>query len=1154
MKRFGFAFLAICLMVAMCAATAAAQRTTGTIRGTVADPSGAMIPGAEVVLHSEATGLERRTRSDDTGNFAFADVPPGRYRLTVIADGFKQHVQTGVELSVAGHVVLTVALEVGTAVETVTVTSTQFAVELTSGEVSGLIQGQQVRELPLNGRSFAQLTTLMPGVSPAENFSSNNKGLFAGVDMSVSGGAPNANLWTVDGSNNNDVGSNRTILVYPSIDAIEEFRIHRNSYGPEFGQAAGAQVNIVTRGGSNEFHGSAYYFGRNDKLNATDYFLNLAGQPKAALRRNDFGYTFGGPVVKDKLFFFWSQEWNLERRGVVNSALVPTLAERAGNFSASTLSGCNPVPIDPATGAAFAGNTIPTNRLSPGGLLMMQLYAEPNIAPTASNPCPNPNWVGATKVPVDWRQENIRGDYKISDSTSLMVRYTQDSWENGMTAGDANGLWGDDAFPAVDSAWRQPGRVLTASLNQTFGAGIVNSFQFSYSANRIKISRGTGADLVNQINAAIPTIFPVSDKTFGDQRTHPVFWGAQGYAALWHLAPWDNSQDLFVWKDDFSMVRGRHIIKAGFLGSVNKKDEIVAQPEEVSALWGPATGFADNAWGGGTGNVIADFLLRDTVWGFGENQRARDVQQRWRDIEFYVGDTWRATSRLTLDAGLRWSFFRNPYVANDELASFVPSLFNASLGASPCNGLLIPPGSSACDSFPGGTEASNRSLVSQKNNLIAPRFGLAWDVFGDGKTAVRMGLGQFFLREMLNPSLLAAGFNSPFNAFRGELRTLDSAAAPPGTAFFGGNGLPAWGLDPKGLNPNTWQWNVTVERELWRDAKWEIGYVGNRGIHLLKRIDINQVPPANRLAFVRTGGEGSAGLRPFGSTFGANSAIVFFTNAADSNYHSLQTMFQMRFHRGSIFRANYTFSRMISTDPNAGGSFNNAAAFSDNTNFRLDRGLAELHRPHLFTADLIYYLPTFDNLNAFARNTVGGWQVSTITQFLSGPAITITQGPITGVNGLAGTGIADNQRPNRVWGTDCRASGGAKHQWLNPAAFTFVGYQLGTPGNSPRGACLGPGTANWDIALMKNWDIGINPSRVFGESIRVQFRIELFNAFNTPQFRGVDPGLGATTITFDTGSLATANTVTAFTPQANFGRAARTRGPREIQYGLKITW
>ena len=308
-----------------------------------------------------------------------------------------------------------------------------------------------------------------------------NKGLLGGADISVSGGSTTSNMWLVDGADNVDHGSNRTILVYPSVDAIEEFKIQRNNYGAEFGQAGGAQVNVVTRGGTNTFHGSAYYFARRDSWNSTDYFLKQAGLPGAPLQWDDFGATFGGPIVKDKLHFFLSYEKNMDHRSDVRSGFVPTAAERAGDFSGAPLGDCTPpAPVDPLTGQAFPGNVIPADRISPAGLAFLRLYQVPNSTPSSG--CNN--YVRAVPTPVDWDQINARVDWNIGNRTRVMVRYTQDSWK-----ADDTLLGGDSPTSVVGSDWDQPGRSLVAQLNRTFGSSMTNTLTFSYSANVITASR-----------------------------------------------------------------------------------------------------------------------------------------------------------------------------------------------------------------------------------------------------------------------------------------------------------------------------------------------------------------------------------------------------------------------------------------------------------------------------------------------------------------------------------------------------------------------------------------------------------------------------------------------------------------------------------------
>ena len=594
-----------------------AQKTTATIRGTVTDGTAAVVPGANVTVRSEGAGFTRPAVTNSSGVYTFAELPVGTYTVEVSLSGFKSSVVKGVNLNVADVRAVDVQLTAGAVTESVTVEASALAVKTIGGEVAGLVTGEQVRELPLNGRNFLQLGTLMPGVSQGDDFNTKDRGLMSGIGLAVSGSGLGHNIWTVDGANNNDVGSNRTILVFPSVDAIEEFKVHRNSYGAEFGGASGAQVNIVTRGGTNEFHGSGYYFGRNEKLASADYFLKQAGQSKAPLSIHDFGGTFGGPIIKDKLHFFASQEWNREKRGLTRTAFVPTAAERNGDFSGPTIAGCSsPTPVDPLTGQPFAGNRIPQNRLSPGGS-----WPSSSIRSPTRRRARGAATTGSTSLntPINWRQENARMDWSLTQRTHLMLRYTQDSWTNNSPSAQET-LWGDDPFPAVDSNWNQPGRSLTASLTQNIGSKGVNSLTFTYSANVITVTRGgTNPQLNDQLNAAIPGIFPDSIKEYGASRGHPIFFEREGYGDdLQNMAPFKNNQNLFVLKDDYSAVFGKHFFKAGVVASYNQKNEdVFDQGSAESSQFGDAVGLTGE--GDTTGNALADLLLRGMAFDFSEN-------------------------------------------------------------------------------------------------------------------------------------------------------------------------------------------------------------------------------------------------------------------------------------------------------------------------------------------------------------------------------------------------------------------------------------------------------------------------------------------------------------------------------------------------------
>ncbi|MFQ5738837.1 MAG: carboxypeptidase regulatory-like domain-containing protein [Acidobacteriota bacterium] len=1113
-------------------------QVAGSIGGTVTDASGGVIPGAEVQIINQNTNETRTVITDDSGFYTAPNVPVGVYTVTVSMPGFKTAAARDNKVDIRSNRVINITLEVGQVSEEITVEGVSAAqVELRSGEVSNLISGEQATELPLNGRSFVQLSLLVPGAAVAQGAKTQLTGLFAGVDISFSGSASNANMWLVDGTNNVDIGSGRTILTYPSVDSIGEFKISRNMYGADAAASSGAQINVVTKSGTNQFHGTVYEFYRGDVLNATNFFLNSAGQEKQPLVFNNFGYTVGGPVVKDKVFFFWSQEWRRERRGIPRQNLVPTLAERKGDFSGPNSRFDD--PIDPLTGSPFPNNTIPADRLSPAGQAMMRLYPTPTISPGDST-FQGFNWIAAPSSPIDTRQEQVRVDYVISDKHSVMGRLTRDSWTNASPSFIEAGLWGDDPFPAVDSAWDQPGHSLSTQWTTTFGPSAINQFGFSWSGNEIKIARGTGDDIVSAINSAIPEVFPGPEG-----HGHVGFWGDPLGNDLWNQAPWQNEQDLFVWKDDFSLVKGDHSLKMGFLISNNRKDEDIDNNSSAFApfFWGPTAVPGGAGVGGGwgppnalgnggvvTGNGLADLLLKGTYWGGGTETNSNPRSKvRWRDYEIYFNDTWRATSGLTLNYGVRWSFLPNPWQGDNEIANFIPQLFDPTEGATSTNGLI----------FPGnlrGIDVDNRSLVRNHYADFAPRFGFAWDPTGAGKWAIRGGAGVFFNREAISDVLLMI-INPPFRTTInfGNGRPLDSL--PTDSDFSGGEGVAQRGKSIKANTPGSYQWNLTVERELWKDTKIELAYVANRGHHIPTQFFINQVPPSLRTEFgkleLNPNTDGDP-LRPFFSLVGASSNPLIYSRSADSWYHSFQLYLVKRFSNRLSYQVSYTVSKLLSTAGGLGHVGGNT--ISDPTNVEYDKGRPDFDRPQIFTTNVIYKTPTLEGSSALARGLLGNWETAVIFTANSGRPETVSC-----CSNFIGT---QSNRPDQILSSTKGA--GTAQQWFNPDAFAPPS-EVGRLGRSARGQIRGPGLVNFDISVMKNFR-GI--PWFTPENATLQFRAEFFNAFNHTQFQFVDTNFSLTGIEIDDAGKLTNYEQT----NTNFGKVTTVRDPREIQFGLKIIW
>jgi len=1157
----------LAVVVGLCVALpVAAQNITGTIQGTVSDSQGAAVPSAQVTITNDATGGSRTATTSAQGFYSMPELQVGTYDVTVKATNFKVFVSRRVELNASTIATVNAQLQVGSVSEEVTVEASAVAVETATGAIANTVEGNQVRELPLNGRSFVELTQLSPGVSPTDGFDTKHKGLEAGVDFSVNGNNTTGNLFLVDGVNNNDIGSNRTILLYPSIQAIDEMKILTNSYGPDYGQASGAIISIITRGGTNKFHGGGFYDGRNTALNANDYFNNQAGQPRNVLHRNDYGFNIGGPIVKDKLFFFVSEEWNKEIRGKARFAQVPNLAELTGDFSNlnpgvdANGNKCDDQPQIMVGGVLTSVTAIPAGQLSVGGQTMAQLiYPAPNLPAADVINCRN--WGSSLGAKIPWREDNFRADWKITKTLSMMGRFTNDSWSQPFPS--TLGYWGDDVYPSIEGSWTQPGRQATIKLTKLFGGTTVNDFQISYAMNRITVAQGgTGAGGLSPvaaqaaINVASPSFFPVGIKQGGLAGLgDPLFWsaikntqntvGAGG--GFDTMGPWHNNEQLLVLKDDFTKVVGGHTFKVGFLATNNQKNELADNAAGQNSQYWSTTSIGTNQGGGqvnSSGNGVFDLLWNNSQWGGSESSTNPYAVMRWHDYEMYFGDNWKARRNLTIEYGLRWSFLRNPFTANDQFGSFQPSAYNAANGSSPCNGLwLLKPGLDLCNSlgFAGGVLGPNRSLRANNNHAIAPRIGIAWDPKGDGKMVIRAGLGEFFLRDRVGVLEAGAGV-APFVVGVGFDRGLDTA--PTGLTA---SGTPSRGFDPNANTPHTWQFNLTFERELFRNTKLQLAYVGNKGYNLINFTDANAVPQADRIAFAEGN---SASLRPLGG--GAWSTIPFTEWHAISNYNALQVLFRTRM-KALDAQFAYTWSKSLAnTDiTDSSGGQNAANTFLDPNNPHFDYGPTTINRPQVFVGNIVYHLPALTGQNKLLQTAVGGWELASILSYTSGPSLTVLTGSSGAPGGLMGTGFNNVERPNRVEGVSCHNSGGPVTSWFNPAAWTLDHYALGALPTSGRGVCAGPGIANTDFSIDKNFKLG--------ERVTMKFGVDFFNFFNKTQFRGDSISTsfsnGGTLCTAASPCAGYANDTIKWDSsqvQGNFGQLTNDRGPREIQYGLKI--
>src|SRR6266404_4136743 len=955
--RTTFTTVLLMLGIGLLVGVHAQTSTVGNISGTVRDPTRAVIPRAEVVIQEERTGFSRTVIANDVGFYSAPSLPVGRYSVSAAPRGFKKTVNTGIDLHLSENLVVNLSVEVGQVNETVNVSNEAAQVETRSGEVSSLISGKQVTELPLNGRNYAQLVLMVPGVSPADTFDARRTGIESNVSMSVNGNGSNQNLWTVDGVNNMDVGANFTLIVFPSIDSIQEFRVERNSFSAEFGQASGAVINLITKGGSNQFHGTGFEFFRNGALNATDFFLNKSGQPKGQLRYNNYGFNLSGPIKKNRAFFFWSEEWRRERRGKALSARVPTAAEKLGDFSGPLT---DAPPYDPLTGNPFPGDKIPANRLSPVGLALLKVYPDPN---NRTDPI-GANWIAAPLEPIDTRQDSIRGDVNITGKMNLMVRWINDTWVHGTASGN---FWGDSPFPTVSSDWDQPSASFAVKVTNTLTSSAVNDFQFSRAGNDIFITTAAAGQVLNdEIVSKFPTVFP-HPKGSG----YPTLWATDGYAALWHAAPWANHEDLFIWKDDLSKVLGDHSLKVGALFSHNIKNEPFLSGSALYQICGTSSR---------TGNAIADILVKDLPLGcYMEADHLEKVLARWHDLEFYENDTWKLRPRVTFTLGLRWSRYGQPYSANDRITNFVPRLYD---GKNPSSALVK-----------AGTRGFSRATVQNYNKGFQPRVGLAWDILGDGTTALRLGGGRYLSRPAIG-SMLGLGRNPPWTQTVDQgwgdtssslndsptFRSLDTIN--PGLKNALVTNITAFNaINEDSPLPESWQWNLTISREVMKNTVVEASYIGNHALHLPRYLNWNDVVPSGRTAVAQAIRINAPNVDDL---FNANRKMVgvgdifMSESTGDSSYHALQIWANRRFSDRLAFQAAYTWGHAITNVPLS--AFN--AGTTDPFNYNLDHGDADLDRRQMLVANAVYVLPSFKRWGTVASHILGDWQLSGIASFL----------------------------------------------------------------------------------------------------------------------------------------------------------------------------
>jgi hypothetical protein len=844
---------------------------TGSITGTVKDPSGASVPNAAVVVTSPDHGLTRHTVTNSAGDYNESALPGGTYDVIVTVTGFKKFQARGVVLDVAEKARVDVSLEVGAINTEVVVEGSSVAqVETQSSDLSGTVNGKEISQLELNGRNFTQLVTLTPGVSNQTGQDEGTVGVYGNVSFSMNGGRVEYNNWELDGGDNMDNGSNDTLNVYPSIDAIAEFKVLTSNYGAQYGRNGSGTVEVETKSGTNKFHGDVYEFVRNDMFNARNYFNSTVPEYK----KNDYGYTLGGPVYiphlynnsKSKTFFFWSEEW---RKDVVPGqsfhAIVPSMAERGGNFSDIC-----PGADCPAVNGVVTPNisTLPAftaNQAVAQGLLTMIPAPTGSNATTcvpgsASNQC---FFTAAPAQGTNWREELVRVDHNFSDRLRATFRFIHDSWQTTT----AVPLWTNQtSFPTIQTAFKGPGVGLVARLNATASPTLLNEFVFSYTADHIILNDTGNWKRPSGFNAGFTDLFPGNGGGVlpGINLTDPAgVYGNFGEDAGYIPNGVYNSNPTYTFRDNVNKIIGKHNLQFGMYVAAAEKNEFggeLANGSFPGYLNFNPTQFPSAT----TGNPFADLLLGN-IASFGQQNHLLKYYNRYKLFEPYFQDDWHVTSRLTLNLGLRLSLFETYREKQKQAFNFDPAHYvqgqtalcpqTGTLSGNPCapgsvigltaNGLPLsvsnlPNGIVQCGVTPGVPDGCQKSHWFNP----APRIGFAWDPKGDGKTALRGGYGVFFEHTNGNEGNTESLENSPPLALDAQkiqiqgYANINAAGAAPAQFPLGVVAIPT-----KAQWPYMQQWHFDIQQEVARNTVATLSYVGSKGTHLTRESNLNQLLP-----------------------------------------------------------------------------------------------------------------------------------------------------------------------------------------------------------------------------------------------------------------------------------------------------------------------
>jgi len=1093
MHRLKIVWLALCAVLAV--APLCAQTTAGSIVGTVTDPSGAVIAGANITITNVGTNIAVKATTDSAGEYVVTPLEVGKYSVTVEATGFKRSLRPDIQVNVQDRVRVDAKLEVGQVTDTVEVAGEAPILETDTSYLGEVVDSQHIVDLPLNGRFFTRLAVLTAGTAPSPaGARDENTGGF-----SANGVRPYQNNFILDGVDNNslseDLSSQASFVVGPPPDAIQEFKVQTNSMSAEFGRSGGAVLNVTIKSGTNDLHGTAYEFLRNSDLDANNFFNNANGAPIAPFKQNQFGFSTGAPILipkvyngKNRTFFFFDYQGTRIRTGQTEIATVPTDAMRQGNFSGQNGVAYNTI-YDPNTGTInssgdavgrlpFAGNIIPQSRWNPIAEKLLSMFPEPNATGAVNNFGPANNYLSNPVEPNDTNQLDLRIDHRISDSDSIFGRF---SWSNQRDVPPGAIPPPLDAANFASGVFLQKPRNVVVSETHIFTPRLINELRLGYTQN--ESDRLQFNSTVNEsAQLGIPGI-PFASNNGG----LPQF-GVGGLSSFGsaEYQPTVEKQAIEQLIDSLTLIRGRHTIKFGAELKPRVNFSILQPPVPRGYFGFGGSNTEQNLESSSTSGLgTADFLLGAVSGGAQISSFINDEFQQPGQF-YYVQDDIKVNQKLTLNIGLRYDFVEHAKERYDAEANF--NVFTNTLQIAGNRQDPLPP-----NFFPQipVTRGAPASLVPNQKHDFGPRVGVAYNLFQH--TVLRAGYGVFYSSYEAGPlSIPNMGNNPPFffqsnynppsplilNPIVSNLSQgfpLNALANPSAPSLFS--------LDPNFTNPNVQHWQASIQQELGWNAVLEVAYAGSKGTHLYEFRNLNEIPASSN----PSANYNAERLRPY-----LGNDLTFWCSCDSSTYSALQIKLEKRLSNGLSFLTAFTYGKSIDEQSQASLGFHSGGGFRDNNNPEWEKGPSDYDQKYRFVNSLSYTLPIgqgkalLGSLHGIGNTLIGGWELQGIQSWSSGLPYTITESGDPNNN----TGDTE-EHPNRVVGVPLYPSGPAVSSAYNPAAFVLQPF--GTYGNSGRNIIWTAPQLQLDTSLFKDFAVK--------ERIKLQFRAEFFNMTNHTNFR-----------------------------------------------------